>query len=269
MNPQILFRRSLAEEGEYKVVRELFGSNVYTDRSRCYNAIVIGRYSCLPYYEEYVADLDNRFCKPINSMQQHKWIAEHSYYDDLDEYMPKCWTDDTIFLADKEQKFIVKGKTNSRKHWKYMYGENRKAALQIAAELSQDLLIGSQGIIYKEYIELESFDVDITGIPVSNEWRFFYLFDKLLCYGYYWSNFPEVQPTIDPKLINFAQTIADFIHKERLANFYVLDIAKKKDGGPILIEINDGQMSGLSNCNPTKLYRNLKNEIKDLGRIYI
>lgn len=269
MNPQILFRPSLAEEGEHKIAKEFFGSNVYVDRSRCYNAVVIARYSCLPYYEEYVHDLENRFCRPINSIAQHKWIADHEYYEDLSQYMPKCWTDDNIYLAEKDQQFIVKGKTNCRKNWKYMYGKDRKEALQIAAELAQDGLIGPQGIVYKEYVELESFDRDITGIPVANEWRFFYVFDRLLCYGYYWSNFPELQPVIDPELIKFAQTIADLIHKQRFANFYVLDIAKKKDGSPILIEINDGQMSGLSNCDAKTLYRNLKNEIKDLGRIYI
>ena len=45
---------------------------------------------------------------------------------------------------------------------------------------------------------------------------------------------------------------------QRYANFFVLDIAKTESGDWILVEINDGQMSGLSMCNPHQLYSKLQ-----------
>jgi hypothetical protein len=41
----------------------------------------------------------------------------------------------------------------------------------------------------------------------------------------------------------------------------VLDVAEKENGEFVLIEINDGQMSGLSCCNPEELYLNLKKQL--------
>jgi hypothetical protein len=41
----------------------------------------------------------------------------------------------------------------------------------------------------------------------------------------------------------------------------VLDIGELETNEWILIEMNDGQMSGLSNNNPEILYKNLKKEL--------
>ena len=40
-------------------------------------------------------------------------------------------------------------------------------------------------------------------------------------------------------------------------NFFVLDIAERDEGGWILVEVNDGMMSGLSDVNPHELYSQL------------
>jgi hypothetical protein len=46
------------------------------------------------------------------------------------------------------------------------------------------------------------------------------------------------------------------------ATFYVVDTAfKQDDGSPIVIELNDGQMSGLSANDPKVLYRSLKESL--------
>ena len=41
-------------------------------------------------------------------------------------------------------------------------------------------------------------------------------------------------------------------------NFYALDVAQTEDGNWIVIELNDGQMSGLSENNPEILYKKLR-----------
>lgn len=261
MFTQILFRGALAEDGERKICAETFGSNFKEHRIKCHNAMVICRYSCLPYYKELEEDLLMNDCRMINSYKQHEWIAQYKYYDILKHFMSRTWTDEDIYKADPHTSFMVKGKTNSRKtSWKHLFADSRSNAVLLAAELKQDSLIGSQDIIYREYVELENFGYDCTGIPIANEWRIFCLFDKILTYGYYWSNFPEVQPEVPPQVLQLANELTKIVCDH--TNFYVLDIAVKKDGNPILIEINDGQMSGLSNCCPKALYKRLYDETK-------
>ena len=46
------------------------------------------------------------------------------------------------------------------------------------------------------------------------------------------------------------------------ADFFVLDIAEKEDGGWILIEVNDGQQSGLSENDPDVLFSNLAKSLR-------
>lgn len=258
---QILFRQSLAEEGEFAICKQYF--NVVEHRSLCKQSKVIGRYSCLPFYKELEKDLYTNECTLINRYFQHKFIADYKYYNILKDYMPKSWTDSNIFMAKPTQKFIVKGATNSKKiSWKTLFAPTRKDALILASELKQDSLIGSQDIIYKEYVELESFGEDYTGIPIANEWRFFLYKDTILTYGYYWSNFPEIQPDIPGVVMDLANKLKHIVCNH--VDFYVLDIAKTQAGNAILIEVNDGQMSGLSNCSPDELYKNLYDKTKDL-----
>ncbi len=265
MNPTILFRKDLNSEDEYKVAKKHFyvGSN----RNDCLNySLVIGRYSVLPYYRELEKDLEVIGSHLINSYQQHRWIANFEYYSYLKEYTPETWNDTNLCTTDYNGPFVVKGKTNSRKYaWnKYMFASNKRIAMEIANELKQDGLIGSQDIIYRKYIPLKTLEIGLNELPFSNEWRLFCYKDKLISYGYYWSsaqeesikmaNLPqEVLQNFVPKLMNICQ---------QHTNFYVLDIAETKNSEWILIEINDGQMSGLSENDTDILYSNLKKEIK-------
>lgn len=266
MKVDILFRRSLAENGEFETCKKYFGSHLLESRIDCYGSVVIGRYSCLPYYKELEIDLEKNKSKLINSYKQHRWIASHEYYEYVQEFMPPTFTDYDISFANPQWDFIVKGKTNSKKtSWKTLYAPSRKDALVLAAELKTDPIIGPQDILYKKYVELENFGYDHNGIPISNEWRFFCLFNKVLTFGYYWSNFPEITPDPPKQAIELAENITKIVSDH--VNFYVLDIAIKKNGEPILIEINDGQMSGLSNCSPDSLYTALKNETENIRRL--
>ena len=45
-------------------------------------------------------------------------------------------------------------------------------------------------------------------------------------------------------------------------NFFVMDIARTAEGKWIIIELNDGQQSGLSNVDPEELYSNLAKALK-------
>lgn len=262
MDTAVLFRKSLAEEGEYEVCRQYF--DIYTNRTLLKEKLVIGRFSVLPYYRELEEDLSYNNCRLINLFSQHQYIANFDYYYDVVGLTPKSWDQDSFPNA-PEGKYVVKGRTNSRKFdWKTkMFANSKREAIEIGIELLKDLSLTDQGIIYREYIRLQTFKEGINNLPFTNEWRLFFLGNELLSYGYYWSMLDEelVPKSINSKIITFAKDIANIIKDN--VNFFVLDIAIKEDGDPILIEINDGQMSGLSLNNPRILYNNLKIAIKE------
>jgi hypothetical protein len=79
--------------------------------------------------------------------------------------------------------------------------------------------------------------------------------------GFYWSeHLLELRRDRDPKLLDPDEVPTDFLGDviDRLqATFYTVDVAATADGRWMVTDVNDGQMSGLSDCNPYQLYSNL------------
>lgn len=259
MNPVILFRsdNSIEQNAELNTARKYF--DVVRLRSEVpAGSLVVARFSALPYYRELESDLINNKSLLINSSREHSWIADFDYYEDLKELTPRSWTEYEFPRADYDGPLVIKGRTNSRKHqWaSKMFAKDRKAAISVASELANDPLIGPQGLIYREYVHLVALGHDlITEMPFANEWRMFYYKRNLLASGYYWSNAPDdVRATarLDDEGLAFANHVASIAAEH--ATFFVIDIAEKQSGGWILIEINDGQMSGLSDTDADQMY---------------
>lgn len=257
MKPIILFRESVVEKEELEIAKKHF--EVTFSRVNLDNRLVIGRYSVLPFYKELEFDLNSQGSKLINSYAQHSYIANFSYYQDLEPYTFKTW----FRLQDipEQGPFVVKGVTNSKKHeWETkMFAQTKRDAVKIAVDLMNDSLIGTQDIIVRKFEELEIVDTGVSGLPMANEWRFFCYQDKILTNGFYWSS-TDQRGILDQAGIDLVQTIANQL-KDRL-NFYVVDVAKKKDGSWVMIELNDGSMSGLSECSAEELYSNLAMALK-------
>jgi hypothetical protein len=260
IEPVILFRRNREIQDEIQPASAHF--RTLFNRTRCKDQLVIGRYSVLPHYQEVVEDLLFNNCRLINSYQQHRWIANFEYYQELKHLTPTSWTADEIVLSDYPGPFVVKGRTNSRKmQWStHMFAENRYKAFCIANELLTDPIISEQDIIYRQYVPLKTYEVGIGGVPFANEWRLFYLGEKRLSYGYYWSIADDITtPEISQEGLDLADAVAKIAAQH--VNFFVVDVAEKGGGGWIMIELNDGQMSGLSENNPEELYANLAREL--------
>ena len=253
MQIKILFRKNLDTEEEFKIAQKYFDLN--ESRISLKDSLVVGRYSVLPYYQELEKDLEIQGSKLINSYEQHRYIADFEYYNDISDLTPKTY----FKLEDIPDSgpFIVKGKTNSRKFaWnRLMFAENRQRAIEIACDLKTDSLIYLQDIIVRDFVKLNVLEEGIEGLPFSNEWRFFCFKDKILSYGFYWT-ISEKKGTIDALGVNLVETVIKRV-KDKV-NFFVVDIAQKADGDWIVIEMNDGQQSGLSGNDPEMLYHNLK-----------
>ena len=256
MKPIILFRKNQYNKEEFLIAQKYF--DVTESRIGLENRLVIPRYSSLPFHNELERDLVLQNSKLINSTYEHSYVSNFDYYFDLESYTPKTY----FRLEDVSSSgpWVCKGKTNSLKSQfkAKMFAENRNDLINKYNDLLNDAFVGEQGIIIRDFVPLESFGKSLSGIDYANEWRFFFYKNQLLSYGYYWSN-AEIIPKnedLDPKAKDLAQEIASIV-SERV-NFFVVDLAKTNDGKWILIELNDGTMSGLSENDPEILYSNLR-----------
>lgn len=264
MNPVLLVRPDFMTKYELKFAENHFP--IVTSRTTCRDCLVIGRYSVLPFYGEVEADLAVNRCKLINSHSQHSWIANFKYYGQLKEVTPETWDDNNIYLCDHEGPFVVKGKMTSKKRqWQtHMLAKSKKQALAIGEELRQDTWIGDQEIIYRRYVPLRTFGFGNNGLPYTNEWRFFYLKNHRLSYGYYWSISDCVHlAEMTPQGLALADKVAGIASK--FTTFFAVDIAETDDNRWILVELNEGQMANLCENDPEEFYKNLRSAVSRVG----
>lgn len=224
--------------------------------------LVIGRYSVLPFYQELEEDLAHKGAKLINSYREHRYVADlQNYVEDLKELTFRTWNFNDLQDVPDNIQLVVKGETNSRKDkWStHMFAKNKADAVQVYLKLQDDSLIAQQSVYVREYTPLQRLTTGIGGQPVTLEFRFFIAYGELLCGGFYWSSFVDELETIpSPDMVprDFLKKAIDRI-KEKV-NFFALDIALGENGQWYVVEVNDGQMSGLSENDPKELYKNLK-----------
>lgn len=270
MKPIVLFRDELATEDEHSVVKRHLPVTSYRS-SVPDNSLVVGRYSVLPFYRELEKELDQRGSSLINTFEEHSFIADATQWacgdGPLVGLTPKSWTTWWDLPADKS--FVVKGRTNSRKQfWNtHMFAPTRETVSTIARRLLDDGMIAEQGLVVREFVPLKQIGEGLNGLPISNEHRTFWLAQddggfrcggRLLASGFYWQgSHPELSSDacLTPAGLAIAQRAATLMAP--FATFFVLDVAETATGDWIVIEVNDGQMSGLSACDPDELYSNL------------
>jgi hypothetical protein len=260
--PTILFRPfDTDSEKELEIANKMFVTTRNRNRISGGN-LVIGRYSVLPFYKELEDDLATNGSVLINSFAQHQYVADlQNYVYDLGDLTPRTWHSRDIAYLPLDKSFVLKGETNSKKHlWNtHMFAKDAKAAIDVLINLTHDSLIGSQNIYIREYVPLVKLLDNSLGPPVTLEFRFFVAYGKILSGGFYWSgNVDELEtaPSIQEVPEEFLKKVIDKV-KDKI-NFFVVDVAKTLSGDWIVVELNDGQMSGLSENDPKVLYKNLK-----------
>lgn len=267
MKPVVLFRASLAEEHEMKVCEEYFP--VITQRTHVKNDnLVIPRFSALPWYKELEADVECMGGKLLNTYRQHCYVADlRNWYYDLGEYTPRTW-----FYLDQiptEGPFVLKGQTNSMKfNWRtHMFAKDKFEAGEVYGRLAADGHVGAQQIYIRQYVPLRKLADGLQGLPISEEYRFFVLDGQVISGAFYWSSHTEyIEEEVgykpDANLVprDFLNKVISIIAPR--VRFFVVDIAKTENGEWIVIELNDGQQSGLSDNDSHVLYSNMAKMLK-------
>jgi hypothetical protein len=154
---------------------------------------------------------------------------------------------------------IIKDYVKSEKHYwdTAFFVENSNDTIKLTEtinnliELKENDL--NEGIVIREYIELNNLTKHSkSGMPLSEEYRLFFYKNKLLCIFNYWK---EGNYNINKSDTKHFEEIAETVE----SNFFTMDIARKKDGNFIIIELGDGQVSGVPEMGDSFiLYKNIK-----------
>jgi hypothetical protein len=256
MRKSILYRKLFSSfDDELQICSYLFPTSEYRSQI-AENSLVIGRYSVLPHFKELEVDLKARNSTLINSYGQHCFVADiECWYKHIKKYTPQTYF---TWYGLPEGKYVVKGRTNSRKNlWNtHMFSENVKELKDVISKCLDDSLISEQGVVVREFVPLKTFGYGINGLPITEEYRTFWLDNKFVAGDYYWSEHPDFERPLPEDGVKFAQEISNIISK--YIRFFVIDIAKTANDEWIVIELNDGMMSGLGCIDASKFYLNLK-----------
>jgi hypothetical protein len=258
----ILYRGREFEENE-KPAAEKVGFMCTNSRMDIRSGdLVIGRYSVLPYHDEQERDINAIGARMINTTRMHNWIADVGSWacEDGALYGRTFRTWNRIEDVPDGIPLVVKGQTNSMKfQWSQkMYAPDKKSAIDIYLKLSDDSLIGQQTIYFREYLPLVRLMTGLNGLPISKEFRFFVYNGVILSGGFYWSSHVAdltTVPSIEEVPLTFLWEAVESVAQH--ANFFALDIAQKEDGNWVVVEINDGCQSGISENKPETLYSGL------------
>ena len=199
----------------------------------------------------------------INTPEEYKRYHEMpGWYESFKEDTPHTvWTtNDSIenvlaLSKNLEGSYVIKDYVKSRKHEWYdacfVYNVQNKNNLEFVAknfiERQGGDLVG--GVVLRKYEELKQTGFhEKSGIPISLEYRVFIYGGKIISISDYWNVFNKVE-------ISFEEyQWLEAISKKVTSNFVSFDIARKEDGGLIIIEFGDGQVSGLQYMNVSVFY---------------
>jgi hypothetical protein len=111
----------------------------------------------------------------------------------------------------------------------------------------------NEGIVIREFVELNDLTIHSkSGMPLTEEYRLFFYNKKLLGIYDYWE---EGEYKLSKPDTSYFETIAKGVQ----SNFFSMDIARKKTGELIIIELGDGQVAGLPDrLDKTEFYKKLK-----------
>ena len=124
-----------------------------------------------------------------------------------------------------------------------------------------------QEIYIREYVPLITYAKGIADLPITKEFRIFVYKEQVLTGGFYWSSWGDTCLEADPKWVapewtEIPWSFLSLVLTKINAPFYAVNIAQDDTGRWWVVDLNDGQMSGLSGNDPKQLYFHLFNMLK-------
>ncbi len=218
-------------------------------------------------YSRLYTALDARGVRLINTPDQYhsthhlpKWIGTLAEYTPATVIIPlngNAYPDiDQIMAALQRfgpRPLILKDYVKSRKHeWSEAFfipsAADRTAVESVVrsfVERQGKDLVG--GLVFREFVDLQRIGTHpASRMPLFNEYRIFIRGGFPVIRWPYWGEYGGQEP---PSHL--------FQHEMRRINsqFYTMDVAQRRDGSWIILELGDGQVSALpEGCDPAQLY---------------
>ena len=125
--------------------------------------------------------------------------------------------------------------------------EDTKRIIKNFIDRQDSNLVG--GVVLRKYIDLKTDGFhEKSKMPISEEYRVFIFNGKVLIIDNYWQADNNVKLSDDE-----VQWIQDQAQKIK-SNFVTMDLARKTDDKLIIMELGDGQVSGLQQIKPENFY---------------
>lgn len=216
-------------------------------------------------YKQFYEALSENRCILVNSPKQYRFCHTlPGWYDVLSDRTPKSrWTEElsdaaimAILHEFGDRPVIIKDYVKSRKHeWLEACfipdASDTKHAMQVIhnfLERQGEDFVG--GLVIREFVKLKEAGLHPkSGMPISEEYRAFFLDGKQVCIIDYWNGTSAVSPEIT--------AFADYVAQKVNSNFFTVDVARTADDKLIVMEIGDGQVSGLQDFSEMEFYRKL------------
>lgn len=214
-------------------------------------------------YREFYHALERKGIILINSPEEYeRYHLLPGWYLDFKEWtIESVWEnegniDSMIKISKKlEGAYIVKDFVKSRKHEWYdaCFIEN------ISNEVNARRVIGNfikrqgeslvGGVVLRKYVDLNHIGFhERSGMPISEEYRVFVYAGKVLIIDHYWKR--GQKPILSEEEYQWINEIC----KKIRSNFVSLDLARTTDGRLIIMELGDGQVSGLQEIEEKCFY---------------
>lgn len=215
-------------------------------------------------YKAFYDKLEARGIILINTPEEYeRYHMLPGWYDDFKDVTAKTvWEDqgtvESAMLLTKGLRgsYIVKDYVKSRKHEWYdacfidniADKINAERIIKNFVERQSSDLVG--GVVLRQFEKLKSIGFhEKSGMPISEEYRVFAFAGRTMIIDDYWQENQKVSFYDEER--NWIEATV----KKLKSNFVTIDIARREDGKLIIMELGDGQVSGLQQINPADFYR--------------
>lgn len=215
-------------------------------------------------YRGFYEQLEQHGIILINSPEEYeRYHMLPGWYEEFREYTAESvWENQgsldnaLVMIKGLEGSYIVKDYVKSRKHEWYdacfipNIADKEKSGKIIGNFIHRQgtNLVG--GVVLRKFERLKQTGFhERSGMPLSEEYRVFVYAGRILVLDDYWTENQSVMISGDER--EWIEAIAG----KTKSNFVTIDLARKEDGTLIIMELGDGQVSGLQQVKADDLYK--------------
>ena len=225
------------------------------------NSLLLPRF--YPFYPYLQEEAESRNCHLMNTLEQHQFVSDiRAWHPVLGALTPTTWdTVDEAVNSGCEGPFFLKGVDKSLKYdfMNLCYAETVDDLIVKHQEV-QNRMMDGKPVVVRKFLPLKSYGTvrSMGDAPISHEFRTFVFRNQIISEGFYWNhhadNIPYEAYTVTPPVALLEETIRRVGNK---VTYYSVDTALTANNEWVVVEINDGCLSGLSTINPETHYRAL------------